>query len=59
MQIEKIRLKKLNNTRDLGGFPTQNGNKIKKGKLIRSGKLYKLPNKTINALKKADRKSVV
>lgn len=59
MQIEKIRLKKLNNTRDLGGFPTQDGKKIKKGRLIRSGKLYKLPDKTINALKKAGVTTVI
>lgn len=44
-------LKKLNNTRDLGGIPAENGQSIKYGKLIRSGKLYKLPKKTVDKLK--------
>lgn len=43
MQIEKLILQKLNNTRDLGGIPAADGRKIRGGKLIRSGKLYKLP----------------
>ena len=50
-KIKRLRLKKLFNTRDLGGLPTADGRKIKKGKLIRSGKLYKLPQKTVEALK--------
>ena len=45
-----MKLKKLDNTRDLGGFPTESGKKIKKGKLIRSGRLHKLPECTIRAL---------
>lgn len=48
--IKRLPLKKLSNTRDLGGLPTTDGRKIKSGKLIRSGKLYKLPQKTIDAL---------
>ncbi len=52
MRIERLYLKKLNNTRDLGGFPAAEGKVIKKGKLIRSGKLYKLPKSTLNALTK-------
>ena len=52
MHLEKMRLKKLNNTRDLGGFPTADGRKIKRGKLIRSGRLYKLPESTVAALEK-------
>lgn len=50
MHIERIRLKKLNNTRDLGGMPAADGKKIKYGKLIRSGKLYNLPQKTVKVL---------
>ncbi len=41
-----MHLKKLNNTRDLGGFPTEDGRMICPGKLIRSGKLWKLPKST-------------
>lgn len=51
VQIKRMPLKKLFNTRDLGGIPAADGKKIKHGKLIRSGKLYKLPKKTVDALK--------
>ena len=51
MRIQRLNLKKLDNTRDLGGMPTKDGRKIKRGKLIRSGRLYKLPAQTIDALK--------
>lgn len=47
MRIERIKLKKLSNTRDLGGFPTESGKKIKYGKLIRSGRLYNIPEETV------------
>ena len=50
-EIRRLHLKKLPNTRDLGGLPTEDRRKIKKGKLIRSGKLYKLSKKTVDALK--------
>ncbi len=50
MHIKRLKLKKLFNTRDLGGIPTEDG-VIKKGKLIRSGKLYKIPESTVQALK--------
>lgn len=46
MRITKLKLKKLSNTRDLGGMPCAGG-KIKSGLLFRSGKLYKLPEKTL------------
>lgn len=52
MRIEKMYLKKLNNTRDLGGLPASDGMQIKKNKLIRSGKLYKLPLLTRERLKR-------
>lgn len=50
MRIERLKLKKLDNTRDLGGFPTEDGRTIKYGKLIRSGKLYNLPKCTLERL---------
>ena len=50
-KIRRLRLKKLPNTRDLGGIPTEDGRIIKEGKLIRSGKLYKLPKKTVDSFK--------
>lgn len=49
--IKKLQLKKLFNTRDLGGMPAADGKVIKHGKLIRSGKLYKLPDQTAEKLK--------
>ena len=58
MHIKRLKLKKLFNTRDLGGMPTEDG-VIKKGKLIRSGKLYKIPESTIEALKKMNVTTVV
>lgn len=51
VHIKRLPLKKLFNTRDLGGIPTADGKKIKHKKLIRSGKLYKLPQETVDALK--------
>lgn len=50
MRIERIKLKKLSNTRDLGGFPTESGKTIKYGKLIRSGRLYNIPEETVASL---------
>ena len=46
MKIAKLKLKKLNNTRDLGGMVTIDGKTIKNGCLFRSGKLKKLPKST-------------
>lgn len=51
MSIERLNLKKLNNTRDLGGLPAEGGKEIRRGKLIRSGKIYRLPESTVNKLK--------
>ena len=50
--IKRLQLKKLFNTRDLGGMPAEGGMAIKHGKLIRSGKLNKLPRDTVEKLKK-------
>lgn len=57
--IKRLPLKRLVNTRDLGGFLTEDGRKIKKGKLIRSGKLSKIPPETVEALKKIGVTTVV
>ena len=35
----------------MGGMPTKDGGVIAKGKLLRSGKLYKLPEETVKALR--------
>lgn len=51
MKVNRVKLKKLTNTRDLGGMRTEDGSVIRNGKLIRSGKLAKLPSKTVLALK--------
>lgn len=59
MRIERIKLKKLDNTRDLGGIPTESGRKIKYGKLIRSGRLYKLPGETIQILEQMGISTIV
>ncbi|MGN0804668.1 MAG: tyrosine-protein phosphatase [Candidatus Coproplasma sp.] len=58
-RIKRLPLKKLFNTRDLGGMPALNGKKIIKGKLIRSGKLNKIPEETIEALKKMNVKTIL
>ena len=39
MVIQKIPLENLQNTRDLGGFMTKDGRKVKPHRLIRSGDL--------------------
>lgn len=59
MHIRRLKLKKLFNTRDLGGMPTSDGRKIKHKKLIRSGKLYKIPQETVRALTDMNVKTVV
>ena len=58
-EIERIKLKRLNNTRDLGGAKTEDGRKIKEGLLFRSGRLYKLPKKTVECLKDLNIKTVI
>lgn len=51
MYVNRLKLKKLTNTRDLGGLRTADGRRIKCGKLIRSGKLKNLPERTVRALR--------
>lgn len=50
MKIQRLKLKRLNNTRDLGGMPAEGGRAIKAGKLFRSGRLSRLPGRTKAAL---------
>lgn len=59
VHVKRLPLKKLFNTRDLGGLPTEDGRVIKHGKLIRSGKLYKIPPETVKALKDYGVKTVI
>lgn len=59
MQIERLKLKKLNNARDLGGIPTSDGRKIVSGKLFRSGRLTKLQEATCNELLQMGVKKIV
>ena len=51
MNFNRIKLKKLTNTRDLGGMKTSDGRIIREGKLVRSGKLSKLPKSSVRALR--------
>ncbi len=51
MTFEKLKFKKINNARDLGGLPAEGGKRVKYGKLIRSSRLYKLPKITVKRLK--------
>lgn len=50
MRIQRLKLRKLNNTRDIGGFEVEGGKKIVSGKLIRSGKPFKLSKSTCKKL---------
>ncbi len=59
VHIKRLPLKKLFNTRDLGSLPTADGRVIKHGKLIRSGKLFKIPPETVEALKNYGVKTVI
>lgn len=49
--VKRIHLESLENTRDLGGFPTSDGRKIKPHRLIRSGELSKITESDIEILK--------
>ena len=49
-EIQRIELEGLVNTRDLGGFETVDGRKIRPGRLIRSGELYDATSEDIKKL---------
>ncbi len=51
MEVSRIRLKNLSNTRDLGGFPAADGAYIRPRRLIRSGELKKADENDILTLK--------
>ena len=57
--IQRIALKRLYNTRDLGGFITEDGKTIKNGVLFRSGRLADLPKSTKDFLENVGVKAVV
>ena len=59
MKIQRLKLKKLNNTRDLGGIPAEGGRAVKAGKLFRSGRLSRLPKRTKAALEGLGIRTVV
>lgn len=59
MYNDRLRQKKLFNARDMGGMPTADGKKIKPNKLIRSGKISKLPEDTVAFLQEIGVKHVV
>ena len=59
MIVHRVKLKKLINTRDLGGMRAAEGKLIASGKLIRSGDLSKIPKKTALALRGLGVRTVV
>ena len=58
-EFTKLELRKLSNTRDLGGIATKDGKKIKQGVLFRSGTLYKLPKNTVRELENLGIRTVI
>lgn len=59
MLNELMELKETKNIRDLGGIPTSDGKRLKRGRIIRSGRLSKLPPETVDALKKLNIDNIV
>lgn len=59
MIVDRVKLRKLKNTRDLGGMKGADGRAIKRGKLIRSGALSGIPPATASALKERGVTTVV
>jgi len=55
----ELNWKKMINARDLGGLETVDGKKIKKGKLIRCGRLSDLPENTVKKLDGLGEKTVI
>lgn len=56
--IKRIKLRGLNNTRDLGDIPFSCGG-IARGKLIRSGSLFRIPSSTVKKLEALNVKTVI
>ena len=50
MDVQRIKLEKLTNTRDLGGFPAADGKRIRPRRLIRSGELKKATDRDLETL---------
>ena len=50
MKIKRIKLQKLKNTRELGGYPTSDGRTVKNNMLIRSGHLANASDDDIKTL---------
>ena len=59
MDIQRIKLKKLSNTRDIGGFSAADGKKIAPCKLIRSGELNGAAPEDIAVLKEQYRLEII
>ncbi len=59
MATERLNIDNLPNLRDLGGFETVDGRKIQYGKLFRSGKLYRLDQKSIKAIKELNLSRII
>ena len=58
-EITRIELRKLFNTRDIGGLKTEDGRSVKSGVLYRSGLLHKLPKKTVRQLETLDINTII
>ena len=58
-EFNRIKLKSLYNTRDLGGMPAENDMVIKDGLLYRSGRLHKLPKSTAKTLSDLGIKTII
>lgn len=59
MNVNRVKLKKLVNTRDLGGMAAADGKTVKSGMLFRSGDLSKITKKTAAALRELGVRTVV
>lgn len=55
MKIKRIKLQKLKNTREFGGYPTVDGRTVRHNMLIRSGQLSRATEKDIKILREKHR----